>query len=78
MFAIASDYLEKVRQETPESEKTALNSALWHAVHTRSKGDEYNKKGTVALNLFTDEVVKQLEKPPVLDLTVVGVLHSPD
>ncbi|MDJ0747179.1 MAG: hypothetical protein QNJ32_28085 [Xenococcaceae cyanobacterium MO_167.B27] len=78
LFSEASDYLEKVRQETPESEKTALNSALWHVVHTRSKGDKYNKKGTVALNLFTDEVVKQLEKPPVLDLTVVGVLYSED
>ncbi|MDJ0534774.1 MAG: hypothetical protein QNJ70_20215 [Xenococcaceae cyanobacterium MO_207.B15] len=78
MFAQASDYLEKVRQETPSSEKTALNSALWNVVHTRSKGDSYNKKGTVALNLFTDEVVKQLEKPPVLDLTVVGVLYSED
>ena len=78
MFAQASDYLEKVRQETPSSEKTALNSALWNVVHTRSKGDSYNKKGTVALNLFTDEVVKQLEKPPILDLTVVGVLYSED
>ncbi len=78
MFSQASDYLEKVRQETPESEKTALNSALWNVVHTRTTGDKYNKKGTVALNLFTDEVVKQLEKPPVLDLTVVGVLYSED
>ncbi len=75
MFSQASDYLEKVRQETPESERQAIASAVWHVVHTKGK-EGYNKKGTVALNLFTDEVIKQLQKSPVQNLTAVGVLHS--
>ena len=75
MFSQASDYLEKVRQETPESEKSAIASALWNVCHTKGK-DGYNKKATVALNLFPEEVIKQLEKSPVQNLTAVGVLHS--
>ncbi len=77
MFAEASDYLEKVRQETPESQQSAIASAVWYVAH--NKGDRtYNKKATVAPNLFPDEVVKQLQKNPVMDLKVVGVLYSGD
>ena len=77
MFSQATDYLEKIKQETPQSEKAGLASALWDVTHTKGKKG-YNKKATVALNLFTDEVIKQLQKSPVQDLKAVGVLHSGD
>ena len=77
MFSQATDYLEKIRQETPQSEKQAIASALWHVTHTKGK-DNYNKKATVALNLFLDEVIKQLQKSPLQDLKAVGVLYSGD
>ncbi len=69
--------LEQVRQNTPETEKPAIASALWNVAHTKSSGN-YNKKASVALNLFPEQVIKQLQKSPVQDLKVVGVLHSPD
>ena len=74
----AEDYLDEVRQKIPQPERQAMSSALWYTAHSRNNNDDYNKKGTVALNLFTDEVVKQLKKAPVLDLTVIGVLYSKD
>ncbi len=77
MFKQATDYLEQIRQETPESEKAALASALWDVTHTKGNRT-YNKKASVALNLFPDEVIRQLQKSPVQDLKVVGVLYSPD
>ena len=77
MFKEANDYLEQVRQNTPESEKPALAAALWNVAHTKSSGN-YNKKASVALNLFPEEVIKQLQKSPIQDLKVVGVLYSSD
>ena len=76
MFKQSQDYLEQFRQGIPEQEKEALAAALWWVSHGKN-GTAY-RKSSVALNLFPEQIVKQLEKPPVQDLTISGVLHSPD
>ena len=77
MFKEATDYLDYFRQKTPEQDKTALAAALWHVSHTKGsdRGNHY-KKASVALNLFPEEVIKQLEKPPVRDMQIGGIAFS--
>ena len=76
MFKEATDYLDYFRQKTPDTDKTALAAALWHVSHTKSNDSSYQKKASVALNLFPEEVIKQLEKPPVRDMQIGGIAFS--
>jgi hypothetical protein len=74
IYRALDEYVGRVRQEHPPSERQALAAALWHNAHTR---DEYQtKKALLAFKLFPDEVVKQLEELQFRDLKVVG-LHFP-
>ncbi len=74
IYRALDEYVDRVRQEHPPSERQALAAALWHHAHTR---DEYQtKKALLAFKLFPDEVVKQLEELQFRDLKVVG-LHFP-
>ncbi|MDJ0534875.1 MAG: hypothetical protein QNJ70_20740 [Xenococcaceae cyanobacterium MO_207.B15] len=75
MFAEASDYLERVRNSTPNNEKSSLAAALWHVSHTKNSGT-YVKKASVAVNLFPDQVINQLQAPPTQEYKVVGVAYS--
>ena len=76
MFKEATDYLDYFRQKIPEEQKESLAAALWHVSHTKDNGSGYQKKAAVALNLFPEEVIKQLEKPPVREMQIGGMAFS--
>ncbi len=76
MFSEATDYLDYLRQKTPEEQKESLAAALWHVSHTKDNASGYQKKAGVALNLFLKEVIKQLEKPPVQEMQIGGMAFS--
>ncbi len=76
MFKEATDYLDYFRQKTPEEQKESLAAALWHVSHTKDSASGYQKKAGVALNLFPEKVIEQLEKPPVRDMQIGGMAFS--
>lgn len=78
MFTRINNYLDEIRQNTPELVQPSLAAALWNVSHTKTASTEYIKKASVAFNLFSDHIAKQLEKPPAKDLILVGSHHSAD
>ena len=78
MFQRVTNYLDKIRQNTPELVQSSLAAALWDVSHTKSANTNYFKKASVAFNLFPERIVEQLEKPPVRDLVLVGSHYSAD
>ncbi len=75
-FQSATQYLESVRQNTPEHEQLPLAAAIWHVNHTRTGDKDSQKKASVAFMAFPDLLVKQLSDLQFTNLKVVGV-HQP-
>ena len=74
-FTEAAQYLESVRQNTPETEQLPLAAALWSVNHARSENQNLKKAG-VAFNAFPEQLVNQLSEFQFSNLTVVGVHQS--
>ena len=75
-FQSAAQYLDSVRNRTPEDEQLPLAAAIWHVNHGRSGDRNSQKKASVAFMAFPDLLVKQLSDLQFTNLKVVGV-HQP-
>lgn len=76
IFKEANQYLEAVNAQTPEDQKGAIASALWHVCHTKNENVSNFKKASVAFNTYPAQVLAQLESLQLTELSVVGT-HQP-
>jgi hypothetical protein len=76
IFKEANQYLEAVNAQTPEEQKGAIASALWHVCHTKNENVSNFKKASVAFNTYPAQVLAQLESLQLTELSVVGT-HQP-
>lgn len=76
-FAKASEYLEAVRQSTPEDQELPLAAALHDITHTEENQHyQGTRKASVAFAAFPERVIEQLKELQFTKLTVVGTHFS--
>lgn len=69
----ATEYVESIRNSTPEPEKLQLAAAIHDITHTEeSKNYQGLKKAGVAFAIFPNEVVGQLHSLQFTDMRVIG------
>lgn len=76
IFKEANQYLQQINAQTPEEQKGAMASALWHICHTKNEKNFDNfKKASVAFSTYPEQVVTQLESLQFTELSLVGLHH---
>jgi hypothetical protein len=67
------EYLESIRNNTPEAEKLQLAAAIHHVTHTEeSKKYLGVRRASIAFALFPDEVISQLQQLQFTEMRVIG------